>query len=736
MKSRNIPLGRHGWILLAGWTLAVAASLAWDLSQTKSAAIRIAHHVAQTIFERDILYRRWAASHGGTYVPITPETPPNPYLTQVPERDLTTPSGRRLTLLNPAYMTRQVYVFAKESNQVQGHLTSLKPLRPENAPDPWEETALKAFEKKAEEVWAVIELSGQPYMRLMRPFVTEASCLGCHAQQGYQVGDIRGGISVMVPMAPILAEHSKANLVLGHLGLWLLGMVGIIMGSRQLNRSTADKLKAQEAAAAAMTAVQTVDGMMDSVVLTDLAGRITYANRALKDTFGWDQEVRGELLEKLAAPAKMPQVRSDFEEYLKQGYKKDLESVFLTQDQREMPVLINLSLLKDSGGQPLGTIAVIRDVSDLRKAEDAVKRERERFFALLEGLPAYINLLAPDLSVVYANQEFRRRFGDPRGKRCYEILRGRDEPCQECQAFQVFQTRSPGKAEWTDACGRTYQLYDYPFDDIDGSPMVLEMGIDITDRKQAEDEIRKLNEELELRVQERTAQLEAANKELESFSYSVSHDLRVPLRAIDGFSRILLKDYADSLDAEAKRLLNITIANSQKMKQLIDDLLAFSRLGRQHVKFSKLNMGALVERVIAELHEVTAGRNLKWDLKPLPSARGDSALIAQVWSSLLANAIKFTAPRETAIIEIGCLRDGDQNIFYVKDNGVGFDMKYSHKLFEVFQRLHRAEEFEGTGVGLALVQRIIVRHGGRIWAEGEVDAGATFYFSLPGRGEA
>ena len=211
-KAHSIPLKHYGWILIGVWTLVAAASLGWNLLQDRDEALRVARNIALTNYERDVLYRRWAAAHGGVYVPVTPDTPPTPYLARLPERDIVTPSGRRLTLLNPAYMTRQIYELAQKSGLPRGHLTSLKPLRPQNAPDPWEKKALEAFEHGKEEVSEVVSLDGQPSMRLMRPFRIDPSCLTCHEEQGYKVGDIRGGISVSVPMDPIMAK-SLAYLV-------------------------------------------------------------------------------------------------------------------------------------------------------------------------------------------------------------------------------------------------------------------------------------------------------------------------------------------------------------------------------------------------------------------------------------------------------------------------------------------------------------------------------------------
>lgn len=270
--------------------------------------------------------------------------------------------------------------------------------------------------------------------------------------------------------------------------------------------------------------------------------------------------------------------------------------------------------------------------------------------------------------------------------------------------------------------------------EFDGRPAVLVLANDITEKKRTEEAVLRINEELERRVNQRTEQLAAANKELEAFSYSVSHDLRAPLRAMNGFSRIIQEDYAAGMTKEAHHYLNLIRNSATLMGKLIDDLLDFSRIGRKALQKRRVAPGDLVQQVLDELKNERKDRQLDISVRELPPIEADPALMKVLYTNLISNAIKYTKNKEHANIEVGCLTNGNgkEKVFYVKDNGAGFDMKYSDKLFGVFQRLHRADEFEGTGVGLATAQRIINRHGGRIWAEAETDVGATFYFTVPG----
>ncbi|HEY0847131.1 MAG TPA: ATP-binding protein [Noviherbaspirillum sp.] len=253
----------------------------------------------------------------------------------------------------------------------------------------------------------------------------------------------------------------------------------------------------------------------------------------------------------------------------------------------------------------------------------------------------------------------------------------------------------------------------------------------VTELKRTEQELQRYRAHLEEEVSARTAQLEAAYHELEMFSYSVSHDLRIPLRAMDGFSRILLEEYASRLDDEGRRMLGIVRSNSQRMARLIDDILDFIRLGKLPMKVSAVDVTRLVQAALDNLSKSMDGREIKVNLGILPAADGDRAMLLQVFINLIGNAIKFTRLRSPAVIEVsGCVEKGER-IYCVRDNGVGFDMRYAGKLFGVFHRLHGVDDFEGNGTGLAIVKRIVLRHGGRVWAEGQVGKGATFYFSLP-----
>jgi PAS domain S-box-containing protein len=389
-------------------------------------------------------------------------------------------------------------------------------------------------------------------------------------------------------------------------------------------------------------------------------------------------------------------------------------------------------------------MSIWHDITERKLTEEALLKSKKQYDDLVSKIPVGIYILRS-----FADGSFSLDFVSPRmaemldtsveevisdARKVYEKLYKDDRESFVQLNEEGIKLRRP--FDWTGRINyrgmiKWLHISSIPEPQNNGDILWHGTVVDISDRKKAEEEINKLNTSLEERVIERTAQLEAANAELQTFAYSVSHDLRAPLRAIEGFSRFVLKDYGPKLDEEGQRLLGLIRSNTVKMDKLITDILSLSRVTRSEHKASRVDMTKMARSMINEAATPEILGQLNLIIDELPETYADATFIKQVWINLISNAIKFSSLKSAPEIRIGGYTKDDFNVYFISDNGVGFNPEYSHKLFGVFQRLHKADEFEGTGVGLAIVQRIIHRHGGTVWAVGEEGKGATFYFKLP-----
>ncbi len=470
-----------------------------------------------------------------------------------------------------------------------------------------------------------------------------------------------------------------------------------------------------------------LDTIAALVVVLDREGRIVYFNQACKNLTGYSlDEVKGKSLwDVLLIPEEAKSIKNFFRKIRADQFPNEYRNYWITKDGSFRWIAWSNTALLDEMGSVEHIIGTGIDITERKESEEECKTilrttldgfwitdTQGRF---LEVNDAYCNLMG------YTREELlNMRITD---------VEAAEKPEETAQHVQRIMGRGGDRFE-TRHRRKNGEIVDIEvsvnYINVGGGRLVVFLR-DITRRKRTFEEIRRINEDL----RQRTSELEAANRELETFSFMVSHDLRTPLVAIGSLARILIEKYANHSDDKCKQFLGAILKETQRMGRLIDNLLTLSRSGREAMKQSEIDMSELANSVVEELKLLETGRNLQIHLKTLPPARGDQGMIRQVLTNLVSNAMKFTRLNQEATVEIGSKTEDGANIYYVKDNGVGFSLADSERLFKVFERLHPSAEFEGTGIGLAIVWRIIQRHGGRVWAESKKNKGATFYFTLP-----
>ncbi len=561
---------------------------------------------------------------------------------------------------------------------------------------------------------------------------------------------------------------------------------GAIVGAIAILTDITERKRAEEALLESEARYRRiVETANEGIWTIDADHRTTYVNRRTAEILGYTpQEMLGRSPAEFLFPEDVETVKDQLKERSNGTPATNLEKRYRKKDGSCVWVNMNTVPLYDDRGNYAGALGMIADITERKRAEDALrtanellesrvrertealalslealKAERHRLYDVLETLPIYVCLLDEDYRMPFANRTFRDNFGESQGRRCYEFLFNRTEPCEHCESYTVMKTRAPHQWYWTGPNGRDYEIHDLPFPDSDGSLLVLEMGIDITDLRKAEAALKTANEELETRIKERTAELAQANlslrtevaerrraeealkgyaerlrrsnEDLERFAYISSHDLQEPIRTMVTFAQLLEKRYAGRIDRDADEYIHYIVRAGKRMQSLINDLLEFSRVNTKGMEFRPTDANAIVEEALAGLQTQTVAEGVTITVDHLPDVMADPGQLRQVFQNLIGNALKYRRADTPSEIRISA-REVDRMVrFSVADNGIGIEPQYFDRIFVIFQRLHGMDQYEGTGIGLALVKRIVERHGGRIWVESEPGKGSTFHFTLP-----
>ena len=735
-------LARFRWIyivLLTGWLGMVVLFSVQEQRIAREMTVKMVHEQARTLLVKDIVYRHWNSSHGGVYVPITESTPPNPYLAHLPNRDVVTEDGQRLTLINPAYMTRQVHELQHEETKAVGRLTSLTPLNPANASDLWEEAALERCAAGETEVSAIVENEGQPFLRLMRPMVIVEGCLDCHASQGYKVGDVKGGISVTVPMAPYFAAQSgkRSTEMAVHALLALVGATFITLGYLWIRRNEINRLQDETNILRLSMAVEQSPA---SVVITDTTGNIEYINPKFSAVTGYNQdEAIGRNPRILKSGAHGPDFYTSLWNTISRGGVWRGEFMNLKKSGEAYWESASISPIKDASGQIINFVAVKEDITEKKAFQQALIKQKEFVETVLNSIPEAISIIdIRDFTIQGANAAFLEEVGrsldQVLGQPCYLITHGRNEKCAgdyhpcplvnpgrwDMPAIMEHQHQGPGGEQ------TFYEISVFPLKDETGKfNRAVHLSRDITERKLFEQTLESSRQ-----------QAEQANRAKSEFLANLSHEFRTPMNGIIGMTDLVLDT---ELTSDQREYLALARQAADALLRLLNDTLDFSKIeaGKLDLDMTPFNLrGNLAEAVYSMSYQADQkGIDLKLTIDPETPKNvvGDPGRLRQVLLNLLSNALKFTEQGEVDV-SVRPLAVTDLSLellFSVSDTGIGIPPKHQPHIFEAFTQADGSitRKFGGTGLGLAICQRLVAMFGGRIWVESRENQGSRFSFT-------
>lgn len=736
-------------VACALWTLIIGTSLIWNIQHEYADTQELALSTARANFFKDQAFRLWASQKGGIYVPPSHKTQPSPYLAHLPDRDLVANDGRKLTLMNPNSMMREITEDYAELYGIKGRIVGIVTLNPKNRADPWEEKAIHAFSAgTTKEMVEDSEIDGKPYLRMIRPMTMTQDCLKCHGHLGFKVGDVRGAVGVSVPLEEYnqQAKASAINLSITHGGIWLIGLTGIAFTARRSRQRTEEREKSLDELQLSACAFE---NGLQAVLITDPAGVILRVNPMFSEITGFSaQEAVGKTPKILNSGRHDSEFYKTFWLHLIQDGRWDGELWNRRKNGEAFAALENISAVRGPNGDIRYFVAMFQDISERKRSHDALQRAYGENRAITEAIHDNLYMLDESGRLVWWN----KRMQDVTGL-SEEALRGRagatffieeDRAMVQTAIRACFETGyAEVQARMITAAGPVYYHYNgvRVLDEQGHVIGITGAGRDISESKEAEARINQLNQELEQRVEERTAELLAAKLEAEranhaksDFLSSMSHELRTPLNAILGFSQLL--QFSSNLTQEELDNVDEILKGGRHLLELINEVLDLAKIEAGHLDLSlePLDCGEIAQESLNLLQPLKERYQVSLQAI-LPDAQiyvlADKTRLKQVLLNLLSNAFKYNRPNGSVTLRIETVAP-DKVRWIVQDTGIGIPPERQANLFQAFNRLGVDQvEIEGTGIGLVISKKVTEAMGGTIGFESAYGTGSTFWIELP-----